>query len=112
MLDSPRQPGVGIGHWKDRLERCPQCSRDLVQPSSYEPLWGDRWLIALDCPNCSWHHEGVWPHEALRRFENYLDDIDDQLWEELLMLERSRLEEDIEAFAGALSSGAILPEDF
>ena len=112
MLDSPNARFAGIGRWDDRLERCPKCSRDLVQAGSYEPLWGDRWLISLSCPNCSWEHEGVWPHAALRRFEEHLDDLDDQLWSELLTLEKTRMAEEIEQFAGALAADAIVPEDF
>lgn len=112
MLDSPHSQSGQIGHWKDRLEHCPECSKDLVQPASYEPLWGDRWLIALECPNCEWQREGVWPHAALRRFEEYLDEVDDKLWDELIAIERRRLEEEITVFAGALASDAILPEDF
>lgn len=84
----------------------------MVQPSSYEPLWGDRWLISLECPNCDWAHDGVWPHVALRRFEEHLDDMDDQLWTDLIEMERARMEEDIQMFAGALAADAILPEDF
>ena len=55
---------------------------------------------------------GVWPHAALRGFEEHLDDIDDQLWTELIEIEKARMEEDIQLFAGALAADAILPEDF
>jgi hypothetical protein len=112
VLDSPHSPGIGVGHWRDRLEHCPGCKCDLVQPVSYEPLWGDRWLVSLECPSCAWNHEGVWPHAALRRFEEHLDEVDDQLWDQLLAIERARMEGEIELFAGALHADAILPEDF
>ena len=112
MLDSHHPARTGIGHWRDRLEHCPECKRDLVQPASYEPLWGDRWLIELECPNCDWSQEGVWPHAALRRLEDHLDTVDERLWEDLLAMERARAEEEIAIFAGALHSDAILPEDF
>ena len=112
MLDSPRSPTPALGHWQDRLEHCPCCERDLVQPASYEPLWGDRWLIVLECPNCDWTRDGIWPHAALRRFEEHLDEVDDRLWDELVQVEKRRLEQEISIFAGALQSDAILPEDF
>ena len=83
-----------------------------MQPASYEPLWGDRWLIALECPNCDWAREGVWPHAALRQLEDHLDTVDERLWEQLLALETARAEEEIAIFAGALDCDAILPEDF
>jgi len=112
MLDSPHPSRTEVGHWQDRLEHCPSCKLDLVQPASYEPLWGDRWLVSLDCPSCGWKQDGVWPHAALRRFEEHLDDMDELLWSELLELEKARMEEDIQIFVGALTSDAILPEDF
>lgn len=113
MLDShDHAHDTDVLHWRTRLEHCPSCRRDLVQPLGYEPLWGDRWLIVLDCPNCQWHYEGVVPHAALRRFEDYLDRIDDLLWDDLLEAEQERMQADISAFAEALATNAILPEDF
>lgn len=112
MLDFHRSGGTSVGHSHDRLEDCPRCKRDLVQPVSYEPLWGDRWLVALECPNCDWAREGIWPHIALRRLEDHLDAVDDRLWVDLLTLEQARAEREIATFAGALANDAILPEDF
>lgn len=112
MLDSPHSRGTGVGHWRTRLEHCPDCGRDMVQPASYEPLWGDRWLISRACPNCFWHHEGVFPHAALREFEEHLDEIDDQLWDQLVKIQQERIDEEVMVFAGALAANAILPEDF
>lgn len=112
VLDFSDKRSSGVGGWDARLERCPECERDLVQPATYEPLWGDRWLIALDCPNCHWQHEGVWPHAALRRYEEHLDEVDDRLWDALVKLERERMEEEVRLFSGALATGLILPEDF
>ena len=112
MLDSPNHPNTGIGHWTTRLEQCPECKRDMVQPDGYEPLWGDRWLISRSCPNCGWQHEGVFPHEALRSYEEHLDAVDDQLWDDLARIQRERIDDEVAALAGALAAGAILPEDF
>ena len=112
MLDSPHSRGTEVGHWTTRLEHCPECARDIVQPGSYEPLWGDRWLIARTCPNCGWEHEGVFPHAALRVYEEHLDDIDDQLWDDLVRIQRERIDEEVALFAAALAADAILPEDF
>jgi hypothetical protein len=112
MLDSPQGPDTGVGDWTTRLEMCPDCDRDMVQPTGYEPLWGDRWLISRSCPNCGWHHEGVFPHAALRNFEEHLDVVDDQLWDDLVRIQRERIDDEVAQFAGALAVDAILPEDF
>ena len=112
MLDSQNSPNTGVGHWTTRLEHCPECERDMVQPANYEPLWGDRWLISRTCPNCGWEHEGVFPHIALRNFEERLDEIDDQLWDDLVRIQRE-LVADVGALAAtAVAADAILPEDF
>lgn len=112
MLDSSHSHSTGIGAWDTRLEHCPDCGRDMVQPASYEPLWGDRWLIARECPNCDWQHEGVFPHAALREFEEHLDEVDDQLWDQLVRIQQERIDAEVSVFAGALAVDAILPEDF
>jgi len=112
MLEIPDRHGTGVGHWTTPLEHCPDCERDMVQPASYEPLWGDRWLIARSCPNCGWEHEGVFPHAALRNFEEHLDEVDDYLWDELVRIQNERINGEVATFAGALAADAILPEDF
>ena len=112
MLDSPQSPNTDVGHWTTRLEHCPDCDRDMVQPAAYEPLWGDRWLISRSCPNCGWQHEGVFPHEALRHYEEHLDEVDDRLWDDLVRIQRERIDDEVGRFAGALAADAILPEDF
>ena len=112
MLEFDDTPGTGVGHWTTRLEHCPECARDLVQPASYEPLWGDRWLISRECPNCDWAHEGVFPHAALREFEEHLDEVDDLLWDQLVKIQNERVDNEVAVFAAALACDAILPEDF
>jgi hypothetical protein len=112
MLEYGENRGGGIGHWTTRLEHCPDCNRDMVQPASYEPLWGDRWLIARECPNCGWEHEGVFPHVALRDFEEHLDEVDDRLWDQLVKIQQERIDSEVAVFAAALGCDAILPEDF
>ena len=112
MLDSPQSHGTNVGAWTTRLELCPDCKRDMVQPGGYEPLWGDRWLISRTCPNCGWEHEGVFPHAALRGYEDHLDEVDDQLWDDLVRIQQERIDAEVAAFAAALEADAILPEDF
>jgi len=111
MLDS-HSHGTNIGAWTTRLEHCPECKRDMVQPAAYEPLWGDRWLVSRNCPNCGWEHEGVFPHAALRGYEDHLDEVDDQLWDDLVRIQQERIDSEVAAFGAALAADAILPEDF
>lgn len=69
-------------------------------------------MIARNCPNCGWEHEGVFPHQALRGFEEHLDEVDDRLWEDLVRIQRERIDAEVARFAAALAVDAILPEDF
>ena len=112
VLDFSHSRSSHIGHWTARLELCPDCDRDMVQPTNYEPLWGDRWLISRECPNCGWEHEGVFPHGALRAFEEHLDSVDDRLWDELVRIQNERIDAEVGLFASALAVDGILPEDF
>jgi hypothetical protein len=45
-------------------------------------------------------------------FEEHLDEVDDQLWDDLARIQRERIDDEVACFAGALAADAILPEDF
>ena len=94
------------------LEICPQCSRDLVYPVDWSPAGPMRWSVALRCPECEWRGGGVYAQEVVDRFDEVLDDGTQALLDDLELLTRANLEEQIETFASALSRNLILPEDF
>ena len=96
----------------NHLEICPQCSRDLVYPVDWSPAGPLRWSVALRCPECEWRGGGVYAQEIVDRFDEILDDGTQALLDDLELLTRANVEEQIENFASALRSNLILPEDF
>ena len=38
--------------------------------------------------------------------------MDDRLWDDLVRIQRERIDDEVAQFAGALAADAILPEDF
>lgn len=94
------------------LHVCPNCDSDLVYPTDWAPAAGRRWTVDLRCPNCEWHGGGTYGQGVVDRFDVVLDTGTEQLLDDLGVLTRANMEEQIERFADALRDGRILPEDF
>jgi hypothetical protein len=95
-----------------QLELCPCCGRDLVYPVDWAPAGPLRWNVALRCPECEWRGGGVFAQDVVDRFDEVLDRGTQALLEDLELLARANLEEEIDRFASALRDDLILPEDF
>lgn len=100
----PRQAG--------HLEVCPSCSRDLVYPVDWAPAGPLRWSVALRCPECEWRGDGVYAQDVVDRFDEVLDGGTQALLDDLELLTRANMEEQVESFATALRDDLIVPEDF
>jgi len=94
------------------LHVCPACASDLVYPVDWEPAGRDAWRVSLRCPGCEWTGGGEYPQAVVDRFDEALDQGMAQLIDDLRLLARANMEEDIERLIAALHAGAILPEDF
>jgi hypothetical protein len=64
------------------------------------------------CPNCGVFRDGIFSQETVETFDEELDRGADALARDYTRLMRANMAEEIDTFVGALSSGAILPEDF
>jgi hypothetical protein len=91
---------------------CQMCASELVEPVEWESAGGDRWRVALRCPDCDYWTEGVFSQECVDRFDERLDDGTSVLLEDLKRLEQANMSDAVDRFVGALQAGAILPEDF
>ena len=100
----PQRPG--------ELSLCPCCGRDLVYPLDWAPAGERRWSVALRCPECEWRGGGVYEQALVDRFDEALDDGTQAVLDDLELLTRSNMEEQIERFVAALDADLILPEDF
>jgi hypothetical protein len=97
---------------KDDLHVCPDCTSQLVFPTSWEEAGEEAWALFLRCPNCEWAGEGVYAQDAVERLDEELDRGTQALVRDLKGLIKANMEEEIERFVGALDAGHILPEDF
>lgn len=94
------------------LHVCPACGCALVYPLDWEPVGHRAWRVSLRCPGCEWRGGGEYEKDVVDSFDDALDDGTAQLLDDLCLLTRANMEEDIERLIGALHAGAILPEDF
>jgi hypothetical protein len=94
------------------LHVCFECSSELVYPVEWEESGDENWSVLLHCPNCDIYREGVFTQNTVEVFDEELDRGADALARDYKRLMRANMSDEIERFAGALASGAILPEDF
>jgi hypothetical protein len=103
--DPPAEP-------HQELHVCIQCSSELVYPVQWDESGTENWSVLLHCPNCDLYREGIFTQDTVELFDEELDRGADALARDYKRLMRANMAEEIERFAGALSTGAILPEDF
>lgn len=96
----------------EELELCPCCGRDLVYPVDWAPAGKLQWSVALRCPECEWRGGGVYAQDVVDRFDEVLDDGTQAVLDDLELLTRANMEEQLEGFVAALDADLILPEDF
>ena len=94
------------------LHVCPDCKSTLVYPVQWEEADESHWHITLRCPNCEHSEEGVYGQEQCDGFDDELERGTDALTRDYKRLMTANLAEEIDRFAAALGSDAILPEDF
>jgi hypothetical protein len=94
------------------LHVCMDCFSELVYPVHWEESGPENWDVLLHCPNCDVYREGVFAQETVEAFDEELDRGGDALARDYKRLMRANMAEEIDRFVGALSAGAIVPEDF
>ena len=106
---SPEPPAAEV---TDALHRCKGCGSELVHPVQWEEATPSSWSVVLRCPECEEHQEGVFAQEAVDALDEELDRGTDALTRDYRRLLRANMAEEVDRFAAALHSDAILPEDF
>ena len=110
--DIPAVPTAPPAEADQELHVCVECSSELVYPVQWEESGPVNWNVLLHCPNCDVYREGVFTQETVETFDEELDRGADALARDYKRLVRANMSEEIERFVGALTSDAILPEDF
>jgi hypothetical protein len=99
-------------HSTDDLTICACCGGDFVYPVDWAPAGETRWRVSLRCPECEWRGGGVYGQHVVDRFDEALDDSMQSVLDDLELLTRSNMEEQIDRFVAALEADLIVPEDF
>jgi hypothetical protein len=94
------------------LHVCVDCTSELVYPVAWEEADESHWHITLRCPNCEGTEDGVFGQGQCDSFDDELERGTDALTRDYKRLMTANLAEEIDRFAAALGSDAILPEDF
>ena len=110
--DIPAVPENPPAESHQELHICVECSSELVYPMQWEESGPVNWNVLLHCPNCDIYREGIFTQETVETFDEELDRGADALARDYKRLMRANMAEEIERFVGALTSDAILPEDF
>lgn len=100
------------GDLERRLEVCPCCASELVQPIWWEQAAPKRWRVALWCPACDWETHGVYHQDELDRFDAALDRGVDRLLADLRRLTADTMEAELAQLRRALGEDLISPDDF
>ena len=94
------------------LHVCGACGSNLVYPLEWSQTTDRRWSISLRCPDCEHVAEGVYEQAVVDRFDEALDRGVEEILDDLTLLSRANMEDQIERFVTALNAGHILAEDF
>ena len=97
---------------RGELHRCPECGSDLVYPTDWAPASNRHWHVALRCPECEWNGGGRYTQEMVDGLDEALDRGTEAVLEDLNILVRANMEDQIDRFVNALNGDQILPEDF
>jgi hypothetical protein len=96
----------------DDLHVCPSCDSELVYPTDWAPASNRHWHVALRCPECEWNGGGSYSQDIVDRLDEVLEQGTESVLEDLNVLVRANMEDQIERFVSALRADQILPEDF
>jgi hypothetical protein len=110
--EAPRRADGPPAEPHQDLHVCVECSSELVYPVQWEESGTENWSVLLHCPNCDVYREGIFSQDTVEVFDEELDRGADTLARDYKRLMRANMAEEIERFVGAITAGAILPEDF
>jgi hypothetical protein len=96
----------------DDLHICPDCDSPLVYPVDWAPVDMRHWRVELNCPECGWERAGLYEQDVLDRFDAILDAGTESLLDDLRLLQRANMEDELNRFVTALDRDLITPEDF
>ena len=97
---------------RDDLHICPTCNSELVYPTDWAPASNRHWEVALRCPECEWNGGGSYSQDVVDRLDEALERGTESVLDDLNVLTRANMEDQIDRFVSALTADHVLPEDF
>jgi hypothetical protein len=95
------------------LHECRQCRRPFIVPTNVlRVVTRTSYEVELNCSNCGWVEVSTHDEDALEALDRALDRQTAEMEAALEIWRLTREIEQIDAFARALQSDQILPEDF
>src|SRR4051812_582300 len=95
-----------------RLEGCPMCGCDFVNPVEWEPVGSEHWWILLRCGECQTWREVTVRNAVARRYDAELNRRAAVLAAAWKRLDRERMIGQVEAMTRALRLSLIDAADF
>src|SRR4051794_4945690 len=95
-----------------RLEGCPTCGRDFVNPVDWEAVGLEHWRILLRCGECETWREVTVTNAVARRYDVELNRRAAALARSWERLDRERMIGEVEAMTTALRLSLIDAADF
>jgi transcription elongation factor Elf1 len=96
----------------DRLEFCPACGADFVNPVEWTAVEDHSWWMLLRCAQCDHEREVVVGNADAERFDEALDRRADPIARTLHRLDVDRMKAWVETITVALQRDLIEPADF
>jgi hypothetical protein len=97
---------------RHRLEDCPDCGGDWVQPLWWEQQPHDQWRVMRWCPECHWSSHGLYEQADLERYDEVLDRGMDVLRADLRRLTAETMELELAVLSRVLADDLVSPDDF
>jgi hypothetical protein len=94
------------------LNVCGACASNLVYPVEWSPTADRRWSLVLSCPDCAATTEGVYDQATVDRFDEELDRATEAILDDLTLLARANMEDEVDRFVAAINADHVLAEDF
>jgi hypothetical protein len=94
------------------LTACPACKGTLVQPVEWSTIGETHWYAKLRCPDCELLRNVVFDNATAERYDRQLDQGTAVLLIGYRELDWVFMLDEVEVFAEALRTDAVLPEDF
>ena len=106
------RPTPGHAPEATRLENCPACGTDFVNPIEWSAIEDHSWWMHLRCGQCDYTREVTVSNAEAERYDEALDSRADPIARAVRKLDLERMAATVETLIIALQRDLIGPADF